>query len=138
MAIRVVMPKGSDTMTEGKVLKWLKREGEAVSSGDAVVEIETDKVDMEVETTGEGVLLKILVQQGASVPVGQLLGVIGKPNEDIADLVKSGTAAAPAAPAGQEASKPSPSKPAAGAASPGSGRCDRLAQPFCRSARGDS
>ena len=49
MAVRVLMPKGSDTMTEGKVLKWLKREGEKVSSGDAVVEIETDKVDMEVK-----------------------------------------------------------------------------------------
>src|SRR6266567_5574186 len=89
MAVRVVMPKGSDTMTEGKVLKWLKREGEKVSSGDAVVEIETDKVDMEVETTGSGVLRQILVKEGEVVPVGQLLGVIGGATEDIASFVKS-------------------------------------------------
>lgn len=97
MAVRVLMPKGSDTMTEGKVLKWLKQEGDKVSSGDAVVEIETDKVDMEVETIGAGVLRKILVQVGQVVPVGQLLGVIGKADEDISEMVKSaGPAPTPA------------------------------------------
>ncbi|HLY59453.1 MAG TPA: dihydrolipoamide acetyltransferase family protein [Terriglobia bacterium] len=111
MAVRVLMPKGSDTMTEGKVLKWLKQEGDKVSSGDAVVEIETDKVDMEVETTGVGVLRKILVQVGQVVPVGQLLGVIGKPDEDIEALIKSG-AVAPA-PAAHQADEPkaSPASP---------------------------
>jgi len=100
MAVRVLMPKGSDTMTEGKVLKWLKREGEAVSSGDAIVEIETDKVDMEVETTGEGVLRKVLVAEGQTVPVGQLLAVVGKPEEDISDMLKGGgSTPAPSAPA---------------------------------------
>src|ERR1700683_132104 len=91
MAVRVLMPKASDTMAEGKVLKWLKREGESVSSGDAVVEIETDKVDMEVEATGEGVLRKILVPAGQTVAVGQLLAVVGGPEEDISDTVASGT-----------------------------------------------
>ena len=52
MAVKVMMPKGSDTMTEGKVLKWLKKEGDVISTGDTVVEIETDKVDMEVEAHG--------------------------------------------------------------------------------------
>ena len=52
MAVKVMMPKGSDTMTEGKVLKWLKKEGDAISTGDTVVEIETDKVNMEVEAMG--------------------------------------------------------------------------------------
>lgn len=99
-----MMPKGSDTMTEGKVLKWLKREGEAVSSGDAIVEIETDKVDMEVETTGEGVLRQIIVKEGQSVPVGQLLGIVGTANEDITSLVKS--VAAPPAPPSHAASAP--------------------------------
>ena len=68
MAVKVMMPKGSDTMTEGKVLKWLKKEGDAISTGDTVVEIETDKVNMEVEAMGSGVLRKILVatrQSGA-------------------------------------------------------------------------
>jgi pyruvate dehydrogenase E2 component (dihydrolipoamide acetyltransferase) len=103
MAAKVMMPKGSDTMTEGKVLKWLKKEGDPVSTGDTVVEIETDKVDMEVEAMGGGVLRKILVQAGKVVPVGALLAVIGKPDEDISALVKGdgkATSAAPSAPAG--------------------------------------
>jgi pyruvate dehydrogenase E2 component (dihydrolipoamide acetyltransferase) len=95
MAVKVMMPKGSDTMTEGKVLKWLKKEGDSISSGDTVVEIETDKVDMEVEAMGGGILRKILVEPGKVVPVGELLAVIGKPDEDIAALVK-GNGAAPA------------------------------------------
>lgn len=119
MAARVLMPKGSDTMTEGKVLKWLKREGDAVSSGDAVVEIETDKVDMEVETPAEGVLRKVLVAEGQTVPVGQLLGVIGGANEDIAALLRDSKPAA-AAPAPQAAPLPvaAPPKPPAAAAGP--------------------
>jgi pyruvate dehydrogenase E2 component (dihydrolipoamide acetyltransferase) len=84
-----MMPKGSDTMTEGKVLKWLKKEGDAISTGDTVVEIETDKVDMEVEAMGSGVLRKVLVATGKVVPVGELLAVIGKPDEDISALLKA-------------------------------------------------
>jgi pyruvate dehydrogenase E2 component (dihydrolipoamide acetyltransferase) len=89
MAVKVMMPKGSDTMTEGKVLKWLKKEGDAISTGDTVVEIETDKVDMEVEAMGSGVLRKILVAPGKVVPVGELLAVVAKPDEDISALVKT-------------------------------------------------
>ena len=95
--VKVLMPKGSDTMTEGKVLKWVKKEGEQVLAGDAVVEIETDKVNMEVEAMGGGVLRKILVQSGKVVPVGELLALIGKPDEDISALLKrEGAAATPA------------------------------------------
>jgi pyruvate dehydrogenase E2 component (dihydrolipoamide acetyltransferase) len=104
-----MMPKGSDTMTEGKVLKWLKNEGDAISTGDTVVEIETDKVDMEVEAMGSGVLRKILVQPGKVVPVGELLAVIAKADEDIAALVKPDGAAK------AEASSHAPSVVGAGA-----------------------
>src|SRR5208337_4628668 len=93
MAVKVMMPKGSDTMTEGKVLKWHKKEGDAISTGDTVVEIETDKVDMEVEAMGSGVLRKVLVDAGKVVPVGELLAVIGKADEDISALVKPNGAA---------------------------------------------
>jgi len=97
MAVKVMMPKGSDTMTEGKVLKWLKKEGDSISTGDTVVEIETDKVDMEVEAMGGGVLRKILVEVGKVVPVGELLAVIGKADEDISSLVKgNGQVSSPA------------------------------------------
>ena len=123
MAVKVMMPKGSDTMTEGKVLKWLKKEGDAISTGDTVVEIETDKVNMEVEAMGSGVLRKILVAADKVVPVGELLAVIGKADEDISALVKADGAAkagvrsqesgvsthAPAAAAG---ASPSPQSPA--------------------------
>ena len=87
MTVKVLMPKGSDTMTEGKVLKWLKKEGDQISTGEAVVEIETDKVNMEVEAMGSGVLRKILVQAGKVVPVGELLAVIARPDEDISSLL---------------------------------------------------
>jgi pyruvate dehydrogenase E2 component (dihydrolipoamide acetyltransferase) len=93
MAVKVLMPKGSDTMTEGKVLKWLKQEGDQVSTGEAVVEIETDKVDMEVEAMGSGVLRKILIDAGKVVPVGELLAVLGKADEDVSSLVTGGSAA---------------------------------------------
>src|SRR5580704_17240375 len=98
MALKVMMPKGSDTMTEGKVLKWLKKEGDTVSNGEGVVEIETDKVNMEVEAMAGGVLRKILVDVDKVVPVGELLAVIAKPDEDISSLISgNGAAGAPAA-----------------------------------------
>jgi pyruvate dehydrogenase E2 component (dihydrolipoamide acetyltransferase) len=105
-----MMPKGSDTMTEGKVLKWLKKEGDAISTGDTVVEIETDKVDMEVEAMGSGVLRKILIEPGKVVPVGELLAVIGKADEDISALVKADGASR----GGVSASAPAPPAPAKG------------------------
>ena len=107
MATRILMPKGSDTMTEGKVLKWIKHEGDVVSNGDTIVEIETDKVDMEVESMGEGTLRKILVKEGEVVPVGQLLAVVAAPNEDIAAML-DGAKSAPAAKAAREFATASP------------------------------
>jgi pyruvate dehydrogenase E2 component (dihydrolipoamide acetyltransferase) len=120
MASRVLMPKGSDTMTEGKVLKWLKNEGEQVANGDALVEIETDKVDMEVESMASGVLRKVLVPAGETVPVGQMLAIIGKADEDISSLASSnGGAPAAKAPAEhKEAAAAQPPPPAAPAPSP--------------------
>jgi pyruvate dehydrogenase E2 component (dihydrolipoyllysine-residue acetyltransferase) len=143
MATRVLMPKGSDTMTEGKVLKWLKREGDSVSTGDSLVEIETDKVNMEVEAMGGGVLRKILVEADQSVPVGQLLAVIGKADEDISAMVsaaappvkpdghdqKAASGAATPAPAAKQASAPPLASAPAPAVAPG-GRV--LASPLAR------
>ncbi len=120
MASRVLMPKGSDTMTEGKVLKWLKNEGEKVANGDALVEIETDKVDMEVESMASGVLRKVLVPAGETVPVGQMLAIIGKAEEDISSLISSnGGAPAVTAQAEQkEAPAAQPPQPAAVSSAP--------------------
>ena len=117
MATRILMPKGSDTMTEGKVLKWMKHEGDKVANGDTILEIETDKVDMEVDSMGEGTLRKILVKEGEVVPVGQLLAVVAAPDEDIAamlDAAKSAAAATPAAKSGEghAPATPAETKPA--------------------------
>ena len=108
MTVKVLMPKGSDTMTEGKVLKWLKKEGDQVSTGETVVEIETDKVNMEVEAMGSGVLRKILVEAGKVVPVGELLALIAKPDEDISSLLKSEGSAGAQPPAGSTVPAPAP------------------------------
>src|SRR3546814_6750120 len=71
------------TMTEGKLAKWLKKEGDAVSSGDLLAEIETDKATMEVEAVDEGVLGKILVPEGTdAVPVNQVIAVLLEDGED--------------------------------------------------------
>jgi len=83
MASRVVMPKLSDTMEEGVLLAWKKHEGDQVQAGDILAEIETDKAVMDLEAFASGILRKILVQGGETVPSGTLIGVIGEPDEDI-------------------------------------------------------
>ncbi|MBI3122268.1 MAG: 2-oxo acid dehydrogenase subunit E2 [candidate division NC10 bacterium] len=95
MPFQVIMPKLSDAMVEGRVLQWLKKEGDRVAGGDVLASIETDKAEIELEAFGSGVLRKVLADEGQMVPVGQLIAVIAEPDEDIAGLVS----AAPAAPA---------------------------------------
>src|SRR5712691_4898993 len=90
MAItKVVMPKLSEAMETGKLIKWLKKEGDRINGGDILAEVETDKADVEMEAFGAGVLRKVLVKEGESVPVGALIAVIAEPNEDIAAVVGS-------------------------------------------------
>ncbi len=83
MASRVVMPKLTDTMEEGVLLEWKKREGDPVQAGEVLAEIETDKAVMDLEAFASGILRKILVQNGETVESGKLLGVIGEADEDI-------------------------------------------------------
>ena len=83
MATQIVMPKMSETMEEGVVVKWLKREGDRVATGDALAEIETDKAVLELEATTPGVLRQIVAQEDSKVPVGQLIAVIGAADEDL-------------------------------------------------------
>src|SRR5580692_6941620 len=103
MADIIEMPKLSDTMTVGTLVKWLKKEGDAVKSGDMLAEVETDKATMELESFFDGVLLKIFAAAGAQVPIGTVLCAVGKAGE---------TVEAPAAPA------PAPAAAAAPAATP--------------------
>ncbi len=83
---RVVMPKLSEQMETGKIIKWLKQEGDRVQAGDILAEVETDKADVEMEAFGAGVLRKILAPPGTTAPVGTLIGVIAEPDEDITGL----------------------------------------------------
>jgi pyruvate dehydrogenase E2 component (dihydrolipoamide acetyltransferase) len=88
----VVMPKMGDTMEEGKILSWHKHEGDKVAKGDALAEIETDKVNIEAESFVEGVLRKILVPEGQSVPVGAPIALVGKANEPLPPEYQGGPA----------------------------------------------
>ena len=81
---KVLMPKLSEAMESGKIIKWLKKEGDRIQAGDILAEVETDKADVEMEAFGAGVLRKILSPAGSTVPVGSLIGVIAEPDEDIA------------------------------------------------------
>ncbi|HEX6534065.1 MAG TPA: dihydrolipoamide acetyltransferase family protein [Gemmatimonadaceae bacterium] len=87
MATKVVMEALSPTMEEGRLVKWLKQEGDAIAKGDVLAEVETDKAVMELVARGEGVLRKRLLAEGDTAPVGQLVGVIGTPDENIDSLV---------------------------------------------------
>ncbi len=99
MANIIEMPKLSDTMTVGTLLKWLKKEGDAVKSGDMLAEVETDKATMELESFFDGTLLKIFSPDGSQVALGAPLCAIGKPGEKVDAPAGAGQ---PAAAGGQE------------------------------------
>jgi pyruvate dehydrogenase E2 component (dihydrolipoamide acetyltransferase) len=88
----VVMPKMGDTMEEGKILRWIKHEGDNVQKGDALAEIETDKVNIEAEAFAAGILRKIIAQEGESIPIGQPIALIGKADEPLPDEAAKTTA----------------------------------------------
>ena len=111
MATAIQLPALSPTMKEGKILKWLKAEGEKVSSGEAIAEVETDKSNLEVETYDDGVLLKILVPAGETAAVGAPIAFIGAKGETV-DAAALAAAAKPApAPAAVPAPAPAPAAP---------------------------
>ncbi len=115
MATKVFMEALSPTMEEGRLVKWLKKEGDQVKSGETLAEVETDKAIMELVARGDGVLRKVLVNEGDSRPVGQLVGVIAAPDENIDALIAEagGGASAPTNRVGAAAPSAGP-----GAASP--------------------
>ncbi len=131
MALPIEMPKMSDTMEEGVLVAWLAEEGAAVSAGDVIAQVETDKATMDLEVYDNGVLLKRMVQAGDAVPIGGLIAVLGKQGEDISEVLAryNGASGAPAqnAPATPEATpeaapEASPAATAAAPASEGEGR----------------
>lgn len=119
MAINILMPALSPTMTEGKLSKWVKKEGDEIKSGDVIAEIETDKATMEVEAVDEGFLGKILVPEGTEgVAVNSVIGVITAAKGEKVDAPAASAPAPAAAPAAQaEAAKPASAPASAPAAS---------------------
>jgi pyruvate dehydrogenase E2 component (dihydrolipoamide acetyltransferase) len=119
MPINILMPALSPTMTEGTLAKWHVKAGDAITSGDVIAEIETDKATMEVESIDEGTVGKLFVAEGAEgVPVNQVIAVLLEEGEDasaIDDSVVAAPAAPPAeaAPAAASAPEPAPAAPAA-------------------------
>ena len=100
MATIIEMPKLSDTMTEGTLVKWLKKEGDPIANGDVLAEIETDKATMEMAAFDEGILGKIYVPAGSKAPLGAALGVI----VDVGEVIPEAPAAGGASPAAAAAS----------------------------------
>src|SRR6476659_10636861 len=100
------MPRLSDTMTEGTIAKWLKHPGDEVKKGEILLEIETDKATMELEAYEAGVVEKVLVNEGQTVPIGQPIMLIGDGSGAQESAPSAESAAAPSA---EKAPSPSPS-----------------------------
>ena len=105
MAEVILMPRLSDTMTEGVIAAWHKKVGDKVKKGDVLADVETDKATMELESYKDGTLLHIGTEKGGKLQVNDLLAIIGNPGEDISSLISGGGQKA-AAPAAQPAAEP--------------------------------
>src|SRR5512138_852301 len=113
MATKVIMPQLGESVVEGTVTKWLHKEGEKINEFDALLEVNTDKVDTEIPSPAGGTVLKLLVPEGTTVQAGTVLAWIGDPGEAVPEGNGDGTpAAAKAEPA------PAPEKPAEAAPAP--------------------
>jgi len=111
MAEVILMPRLSDTMTEGVIAAWHKKVGDTVKKGDLLAEIETDKATMELESYKDGTLLHIGGEKGIKIQVDDLLAIVGKPGEDISTLIKSGSTPVKKEEPKKEASKPAVNNP---------------------------
>ncbi|AMJ60173.1 pyruvate dehydrogenase complex dihydrolipoamide acetyltransferase [Bosea sp. PAMC 26642] len=136
MPTNILMPALSPTMEKGNLAKWLKKEGDAIKSGDIIAEIETDKATMEVEAVDEGILAKILVPDGtADVAVNEIIGVIAAEGEDAKSVsapVKAEAPKAEASKAEPAATKPAEAAPPAAATAPASSGDRPFASPLAR------
>jgi len=118
MATKVVMAQLSPTMEEGRLLEWKVKEGDRVEPSDILAEIETDKANMDIEALKGGVVRSILVEAGATVPVGAIIGILGEPDEDISDLLAEAEASLSGTPPVEDAE---PEAVAAGEPEPAAG-----------------
>jgi pyruvate dehydrogenase E2 component (dihydrolipoamide acetyltransferase) len=125
MAKDILMPLLSPSMTEGTLVKWLKKEGDAVKSGDILAEVETDKATMDLEAFDSGILRKILISEGTKVPVQSRIGIIGTKDEKIDESASAAPATPPvvkAEPSAKKVETKAPAAPLTTAAAPGGDR----------------
>ncbi len=113
MAQIIGLPKLSPTMEEGVLVRWTKKEGDKVSPGDLVAEVETDKANMDFNIEDEGTILKVLVKEGDTVKLGAPVMILGKAGEDVAALVAQASSTAVSPPKAEKAEAPAADKPAA-------------------------
>src|SRR5882762_7677951 len=113
MATKVHMEALSPTMEEGRLVKWTKHEGDAVKSGDTLAEVETDKAVMELVARADGQLIKVMVPEGTTVPVGNVVAWIGKPGEKVDGAGSGEQGAAAPKPAPTASATPARTQPAA-------------------------
>src|SRR5436309_5031246 len=121
MPSEISMPQLSDTMTEGTVVKWHKKEGDKVRAGEELADVETDKATMPMEAYESGVLAHIAVPEGQKVKVGDVLGLIATSGENPAEVKKqagTGAKSSPAAVGSASADRPRQSAPAREIAEP--------------------
>ena len=118
MATEITMPRLSDTMSEGTVAKWRKQVGEKVDKGDILVEIETDKATMELEAFQAGILGQITVSEGQTVPIGESIGLMVAPGEEVPVAPEIAPASAEPAPVPQAAATAVAAAPPAVAEAP--------------------
>ncbi len=109
MASNVIMPQMGFDMTEGMIVRWLKRQGDPVTRGEAIAEIETDKATIELEAYESGIMARILTPEGVVVPVGQTIGVITDPGEEVPDELLPSQTSTPAP--GTTPTQPAPLMP---------------------------
>lgn len=107
----IFMPALSSTMTEGKIVSWIKSEGDVLSKGESVVVVESDKADMDVETFYDGILAAIVVPEGESAPVGAPIGLLAETEAEIEEAKAKAASAGSSAPSIPAASAPSPPPP---------------------------
>src|SRR6478672_2575609 len=106
MAEVILMPRLSDTMTEGVIAAWNKKVGDKVKKGELLAEIETDKATMELESYKDGTLLHVGGDKGSKIQVDDLLAILGNPGEDISGLVKGGKSTGAATTSNPDMQKP--------------------------------
>lgn len=131
MPEEIVMPRLSDTMQEGTIARWVKHEGEAVKTGDVLMEVETDKATLELNSYHDGTLARIIIGDGGSAPVGTVVGILSRPGETLPADASGGDGRSGASGAGANgAATARPGQPPdAGQASHASGGRDAVATP---------